>query len=1237
MAWYIVGALLIAITWGLCLWLATSWWIPVTVTAFVVTVLAVRYIVIRVRARRASREIERALEAQAQEHARMQRAEVEADIRALQAQFERAVAALKSSRLGARGAASALYSLPWYVIVGPPGVGKSTALRNSGLEFPFLSSGGTPSVQGVGGTRNCEWWMTPDAVLLDTAGRYTTEDSDREEWLAFLDLLRRYRSRRPINGVMVALSVGDLINGHPGELEKLARDARSRVDELQSRLGVVVPVYFIFTKCDLMPGFVEMFADLRGVERHQIWGYTIPASRQGDIPEQIERHHAELTAVLEKRLLRRLAEERSLDARENMVRLPQYVGGLTEALNAFLSHFWKENIYHETPIIRGVYFSSGTQEGRPIDRIMSSVSEAFGVSPQAAITVSPRGEAKSYFLGELFSRVIFPDWRLARLSRARSRKRRILANTAGGIGVATAAALLWLPMLAFQRNRALIHEAQLGVAYVQQHVDRDTVDAIGVDRLRHLQDVLSTLGTHRDDGVPWPYRFGMYQGNSVYPRTRDVYAATVRKELLLPTVETELAAMQRFVMRYSSSHESPTSEEYEEHFDRLRIYLLVTGPRVPGEPGMSEEERDWLAQALAERWEEPLRIYGDSAPLSRIESVAESYALLLASEPRLVFERDTKLVERVRRVLARTDRSKTIAAALIRSVDGPALKLTDMTNVGAIRNGDRVVRPAFTRAGYEEQVAPRLEGNLEELLDKQWVLGAMGDDADELAERDVEAVMTEYFRQYITEWKTFIDAIYIDAPSDIDNIDTLALLVDLTRTEPYQDIMDHVAWNTQLVDLDAKPRVDEDGNPLLEEVTRIGRQRFRSRARLGRFGVTRRLENAALDQASARLLSDPNAAIVVTDLDVTYAFKGLADFGARKKAAETPTVGGGGPPPPPQSVPLDTYQEELVFVRDALQARMDDPEQQEKLEQRVKSARAKVKQLVSGQRDTGWAPTLEKLLWPPLDLVWKRTNADFSSEVQNKWCNDIVTVFERNVIDSYPFNPSGHDIAMADFNAFFHPENGEIWKYYDAVLKSAYVRRGTRFELVERGESSVGRYRSDVTSYLDAVFELSTVMYPRGEEQSSLLFDVMIEGTPELKEISFTVDGETIKYRNGPEVWGTLKWPGDGPPGAKIEAHGFGREANLEREGDWGLLRVLEHGRVGTRSDPRVFVVQWDFREEGAGIIQMKIRPHRIDTPFFGIGGRRRFMTIFRSRDLVVPRAIVSRAEACRVGKGGRR
>ena len=139
-------------------------------------------------------------------------------------------------------------------------------------------------IRGVGGTRNCDWFFTSEAVLIDTAGRYTTQDShapvDRGAWQAFLDLLKKHRPRQPINGVLVAISASDLL-ADEGVREAHARAVRDRLAEISERLGVQVPVYLMLTKCDLISGFAEFFEDLDNEQRQQVWGATFAIDAEG--------------------------------------------------------------------------------------------------------------------------------------------------------------------------------------------------------------------------------------------------------------------------------------------------------------------------------------------------------------------------------------------------------------------------------------------------------------------------------------------------------------------------------------------------------------------------------------------------------------------------------------------------------------------------------------------------------------------------------------------------------------------------------------------------------------------------------------------------------------------------------------------------------------------------------------------------------------------------------------------
>jgi len=133
----------------------------------------------------------------------------------LQSKFATAMRDLSKLKFKSKsGGSRYLYELPWYIFIGPPGAGKTEALKNCGLEFPLRKGDGPISIDGGAGTRDCDWVFTNEAVFIDTAGRYTTQSSDQAvdsaSWTSFLDLLKKNRPREPINGVIVAISVKDL-------------------------------------------------------------------------------------------------------------------------------------------------------------------------------------------------------------------------------------------------------------------------------------------------------------------------------------------------------------------------------------------------------------------------------------------------------------------------------------------------------------------------------------------------------------------------------------------------------------------------------------------------------------------------------------------------------------------------------------------------------------------------------------------------------------------------------------------------------------------------------------------------------------------------------------------------------------------------------------------------------------------------------------------------------------------
>ena len=292
-----------------------SVWVRLTIVLIlwiiVVAVIAWRI----VKRRRAAAKLEQALTEPVAD---------ETDAPVLAEKMRDALATLKSS---SKNGANTLYDLPWYLIIGPPGAGKTTALINSGLKFPLANDTAARAIQGVGGTRYCDWWFTDEAVLIDTAGRYTTQDSDakidRKSWLAFLDMLRSNRPRQPINGVLVAISIEDVLKLSLAEVNAHADAIRKRLTELNDELKVDFPVYAVFTKMDLIVGFTQYFADLDETKRRAVWGATFQtadkkANNVVNVPAEIDL----LVQRLSERMPERLQEEPDLRSRAILFGLP---------------------------------------------------------------------------------------------------------------------------------------------------------------------------------------------------------------------------------------------------------------------------------------------------------------------------------------------------------------------------------------------------------------------------------------------------------------------------------------------------------------------------------------------------------------------------------------------------------------------------------------------------------------------------------------------------------------------------------------------------------------------------------------------------------------------------------------------------------------------------------------------------------------------------------------------------
>ena len=502
-----------------------------------------------------------------------------AEVAELERRFAGALEQLKRSRVGKKGSRRWLYELPWYAMIGPPGSGKSTALAQSGLR---LRLGQIQELRGVGGTRYCDWVFTDEAVLLDTAGRYTTQDSDPEgdksAWLGFLDLLKERRRQHPLNGILVALSSRDLLQD--GGFDHAAH-IRARLEEIETRLGMRLPVYLLVTKADLVAGFEPFFGDFTEKEREQVWGHTFdhqPGRTEAPEPAELRDALTALVARLDRRVPERLGAEPDVGRRALIFGFPAQVAGLAEEIVRFAERCFRPTAYEPGAWLRGVYLTSGTQTGTPIDRLMAAVARNIGVAaaPPAAV-----GGDRSFFLRRLLEQVIFGEASLAGRDLARERRDRLLRGAAFAslalVGIGAIAAWGW--SFDGNRDRQLRIEGELQAwSQAARPFARTRLTPADADftAVLPLLDKLDGLKKEVEGDEPIGLRMGLSQRPTAEAQLGVAYRAALAN-LLLPRLVLATEGGLRARLR---------DPDYV--VEALKIYLSLAGS-APVDPALLED------------------------------------------------------------------------------------------------------------------------------------------------------------------------------------------------------------------------------------------------------------------------------------------------------------------------------------------------------------------------------------------------------------------------------------------------------------------------------------------------------------------------------------------------------------------------------------------------------------------------------------------------------------------------
>lgn len=1042
----------------------------------------------------------------------------------LRQRFKAALRTLSTSSLYRGRSEKWRNELPWYLLIGPQGSGKTSLLDFSGLEFPLNRGEASRLTRDVSGTRFADWYFAEHAVLIDTAGRYLTQPDpavDASGWNALLGLLRRRRTR-PLNGVLVNLPVDQLQQLSELELEALARQTRQRLHEARERLGAELPTYLVLSKADKVIGFDEFFDQLSREESDQVLGATFRREQNGTDAQVVREAFEALLQRLSSQVILRMHQERDTQRRGRILDFPHQLGQLGERLSLFIELAFAGNRYQRASHLRGFYLTSAPQLQDSLDPLTSGIGRQLGLA-SGALPAFRQGRAR--FIHHLLSRVIFAEADLASLDQKEIRRidwgqRAVYAIALACLGLF---GILWAQ--GFSAN----HERLEQLRELAERIGQENRVLGPTDDARRTLAALDAsyaatevFPAPRD--AAWSERSGLYQGEAVEPAVVQAYRAQLER-LLLPRVTRQLEGQIRANL-----------DDREELLNSLRAYLML---RI-------EARRDpaFLKQWLAADWS--LRYAGDALAQNGLNS----HFSRLLEQPFAAPTLDDDLIAKARQTL----RSESLAQVVYRMLREQARALPDyrldqhLGPQGALLTGADYRIPGFyTQQGYRQYYLTQGGDLVREILRDNWVLG----EGESLSSQDLARLMVEmeqlYFRDYGNLWgEALAQLAVMPLPQGSQGAAQLAGLAG--ANSPLLQLLVQIRDNTRFAGIANAAEQAEGAAAAVASAD-------------GELGKAARLATAAAERAQAVLAKElPDTARKALERRFATLHQLLDD------------VGGPGAELAPALQAIDALQLQLAGLAHAgasdqaafewARARMGG--QRDAINE-LRSAAARLPQPLGN-----WLTLLAEDSWMlVLDEAHRYLNSRYRSE--------LYAFYKNSLYKRYPFDAhSQSEVAIADFREFFKAQ-GVADSFFERYLRPFVTGPDGNY----RPRRLDGRGLPLSSAFLGQMSRARTIQRSFfAENPGEPLIRFKLEPyslDPSLGRADFRFGDQQLEYRHGPIVQTAFTWPApadDGRTSLVVEELG-GRRVGIEKNtGPWSLFRLVDLMEVDYHSGRDVLILK---------------------------------------------------------------
>ena len=1130
----IAALLLVILVFVLAPILGLSFLVEIAIIIFIILIVTILIMYKKMKDAQKANQIEDSIGNSADDQMQNLSPEKKAEIEQFKKQLEAAITSLKNSKIAnGKSGKAALYALPWYMIIGPSAAGKTTAIQNSGLEFPF----GKEGFRGVGGTRNCDWFFSTKAIFLDTAGRYISESEDRPEWIAFLEILKKNRKRKPVNGVILAINIDEIINADKDQIFDHAKNMRQRIDELIENLGVNFPVYFVFTKCDLIQGFVEYFGDFSEIERYQIWGTTFNSQQMlAKDPKGIfETEFKKLAKKLFDIRTIRLSSPLKREQRRKVFLFPFQFNSLEQKLTYLIGEVFQHNPYQDNPLFRGFYFTSGTQEGLPLDIAIREIAKQFNLPEPEADSSEEAVEKKNYFIKDLLNDIVIGDQNFTVGQTRGSVKKQ---STARMVTIAASAFLLLLFLIftiigyngssSFLEKENAVSSSFLKINWSGNLLSNFSRTDSLINLIRAVEngkgnEAFISFGMDRSDRT-LPYLKGIF-----VKKTSDFFRQNVYDELV----------------RNLNDYANGKDYSGEIIYNYLKSYLLLGNERTRLDTSAQKFLTHVFTDILGTRYinSNPMASTSEKDSLRYLfRNYISFYVGLLPDKEVFPVRSDNLLISMVRDRIQYKPNAESIYARLKQNgISQFPNELSLEQAVGGRYTGvmttDQRVPYIFTADGWINYIKQAIIDESVNPGKEDWVLGKSNLRSSDNS-FDSEAIKNNllnlYLNDYKQNWLQFLQSIrftgFDNTPLAVNSMKIISdpvsspliavLKLFATQLSIIVDIQappDSLKKNNQFAGLDVNTASLNETKKYIRFV--LGSQDGSTGADLNAIFVQYGNISGVLDQVKGG-----------QDQAKDYASKVLG-----QKTAEFTTA---------QNV-----------IRGAAYN----------------------------------APALQGLFTEPLILSWKAILSDAAEYLNQQWKTKVADIFNRSLVSSFPFKDSQTDAPIQDFKDFFKPQSGILWSFFNTEL-SDFINRET-WKVNQWNNEGLNVSNAFINT-LKKADDITGTLFKNGDLGINFRLKPQLpesktigSSKPIVEQVYLYLDGVEDYYKMGAPFWSDYVWPGvRGTPGARmnISIRNIGTSDSKSFDGEWALFRLLNQATISRGDSPSQYTFNWFFQKSGS-------------------------------------------------------